>query len=55
MIVNAECHIWLVREFLGPMIERNNGHIVSISSVAGCAGNAGMTDYCASKFAASGF
>jgi len=36
------------------MMQRNSGHIVSIASIAGLAGTAGMTDYCASKFAAYG-
>ena len=25
LVVNLECHIWLIREFLGPMIKENNG------------------------------
>lgn len=55
MIINAESHIWLTREFIGPMMDKNAGHVVSISSIAGLAGTPGMTDYCASKFAAYGF
>lgn len=54
MVVNAESHFWLIKDVIGPMIKRNSGHIVSVSSVAGLAGNPGMTDYCASKFAALG-
>lgn len=52
--VNVECHFWLIREFLPAMIKKNDGHIVSISSVAGMAGSPEMTDYCASKFGALG-
>lgn len=37
------------------MIERNNGHIVSIASMAGYVGTHKMVDYCASKFAVVGF
>jgi len=37
------------------MIERNSGHIVTIASMAGHIGTAGLTDYCASKFGAVGF
>ena len=37
------------------MMERNHGHIVSIASIAGFAPCNGMTDYCASKYAAVGF
>ena len=52
--INAESHFWLIRDVLGPMMQRNSGQIVSIASIAGLAGTAGMTDYCASKFAAYG-
>lgn len=55
MIVNAESHFWLCRDVLPAMMTKNEGHIVSIASVAGLEGLAGMTDYCASKFAAYGF
>ena len=55
MAINAECHFWLVREFIQAMMRKNSGHIVSVSSIAGIAGTPGMTDYCASKFAAYGF
>lgn len=37
------------------MIENNNGHIVSIASMAGYVGTHKMVDYCASKFAVVGF
>lgn len=37
------------------MIEKNHGHIVTIASVAGVFGAAGLCDYCSSKFAAVGF
>ena len=36
------------------MLEQNHGHIVSIASIAGCTGLAGIVDYCSSKFAAVG-
>jgi all-trans-retinol dehydrogenase (NAD+) len=55
MIINAECHFWLTREFIQPMMAKRKGHVVSISSVAGLAGSAGLSDYSASKFAAYGF
>jgi all-trans-retinol dehydrogenase (NAD+) len=54
MVVNCESHIWLIREFIVDMEKRNNGQIVSVASMAGLAGNAYMTDYCASKFGAIG-
>ena len=46
--------MWLIRDVIDPMIKKNAGHIVSINSIAGLAGNPGMVDYCASKFAAYG-
>ena len=55
MVINAESHFWTVREFIEPMMKQKEGHIVSIASIAGLAGTASMTDYCASKFAAVGF
>mmetsp|Transcript_38257 Transcript_38257/g.75334 ORF Transcript_38257/g.75334 Transcript_38257/m.75334 type:complete len:232 (+) Transcript_38257:149-844(+) len=53
--VNLMAHFWTVKAFLPAMIKRNEGHLVSISSAAGLMGNVGMSDYCASKFAAVGF
>lgn len=41
--------------FLPDMIENNHGHIVTVASMAGQFGMAGLGDYCASKFAAVGF
>ena len=55
MVINVESHFWLCKEFVPAMMEKNSGHVVSVSSIAGLAGTPGMTDYCASKFAAYGF
>ena len=55
LVINYECHSWLVREFLPSMLRRNRGHIVSIASIAGLGGQPQMTDYCASKAAAVNF
>ncbi len=41
--------------FLPGMIERGDGHIVNISSLAGWVGARGMSSYCASKFGLRGF
>ena len=38
MVINYECHTWLVKEFLPSMLRRNAGHIVSVASIAGLAG-----------------
>lgn len=53
--VNVLALFWTVRAFLPSMLERGEGHIVTIASAAGTAGTARLTDYCASKFAAVGF
>ncbi|KAJ8023639.1 17-beta-hydroxysteroid dehydrogenase 13 [Holothuria leucospilota] len=55
MNVNAIAHFWTLRAFLPDMLEADNGHIVTIASVAGYTGSAYLTDYTASKFAARGF
>merc|ERR1719491_821021 len=47
-------HFWILKQFLPPMLEANDGYIVTIASAAGTCGLAKMTDYCASKYAAVG-
>jgi all-trans-retinol dehydrogenase (NAD+) len=37
------------------MIKNNEGHIVTIASVAGLIGSPGLLDYSSSKFGAVGF
>ena len=37
------------------MVEKNKGHIVNITSIAGSFATANLTDYCASKLGATGF
>src|SRR5690606_13138098 len=46
---------WTTRAFLPGMVDRNEGHIVTIASAGGLIGVPRMTDYSASKFAAVGF
>jgi NAD(P)-dependent dehydrogenase (short-subunit alcohol dehydrogenase family) len=45
----------LTNRFLPGMIERGNGHIVNISSIAGWVGAEGLSAYCAAKFGLRGF
>ncbi len=45
----------MAKAFLPSIIQKNHGHIITIASMAGLFGNAGLCDYCASKFAAIGF
>lgn len=44
-----------MKSFLPEMMEKNNGHIVTVGSVAGLMGTYGCTDYSATKFACVGF
>lgn len=53
--INTLALFWITRAFLPGMIERRNGHIVTIASAGGLIGVPRMTDYSASKFAAVGF
>jgi len=55
MQLNLLAPMRLCNLFLPGMIERGNGHIVNISSIAGWAGTHGLTSYCASKFGLRGF
>ena len=53
--VNTLSLYWVTRAFLGGMLARDRGAIVTIASAAGMVGVAQQTDYSASKFAAVGF
>ncbi|XP_028170497.1 epidermal retinol dehydrogenase 2-like [Ostrinia nubilalis] len=53
--VNVLAHFWTVKAFLPSMILNNDGHIVTIASMAGYVGVAKLVDYCSSKAAACGF
>ncbi|XP_013189782.2 estradiol 17-beta-dehydrogenase 11 [Amyelois transitella] len=53
--VNVLAHFWTVKAFLPAMIDHNDGHIVTIASMAGHIGVAKLVDYCSSKAAACGF
>jgi len=55
MAVNTLSLFWTTKAFLPAMIRQKSGHIVTIASAAGIIGVRGLTDYCASKFAAVGF
>lgn len=53
--VNVLALYWVTRAFLGGMIEREQGTVVTIASAAGLVGVPQQTDYSASKWAAFGF
>ncbi|MCP4605562.1 MAG: SDR family oxidoreductase [Proteobacteria bacterium] len=47
--------IWMTRQFLPEMIERNSGHIVNISPAMGLQAVPRMSDYVATKFGVIGY
>ncbi|HEX9501130.1 MAG TPA: SDR family oxidoreductase, partial [Thermoanaerobaculia bacterium] len=47
--------VWCTQAVLPGMLERGEGSIVNVSSIAGLMGYAGMGGYCATKFAIVGF
>ncbi|GAB0089825.1 short-chain dehydrogenase/reductase family 16C member 6 [Sergentomyia squamirostris] len=52
--VNVMAHFWIFEAFLPQMIEKNRGHLVSISSVVGLIGTSNLVPYTASKYAVRG-
>ncbi|GMR46410.1 hypothetical protein PMAYCL1PPCAC_16605, partial [Pristionchus mayeri] len=55
MAVNCMSCLYTTKAFGKGMIERNHGHLVTVASIAGKLGVAGLVDYCASKHGAAGF
>ncbi|KAH1017051.1 hypothetical protein HUJ05_007776, partial [Dendroctonus ponderosae] len=54
MDINVMGNFWTLQAFLPTMREKNNGHIVSLSSMAGYVGLINLVPYNASKFAVRG-
>ena len=54
-LVNTISNFWLTKSFLPKMMEKNEGHIVTISSVAAFTATSKLSDYSASKFASFGY
>lgn len=52
--INVLAHHWLYEAFLPKMMEKNRGHIVALSSIAGIIGFENIVPYCGSKFAVKG-
>lgn len=48
-------NMWIIKEFLPEMIKRDEGQIVTVSSLSGLTGIPLLSDYSASKFASVGF
>lgn len=55
MQINLFAPMRLCQMFLPQLIERQSGHIVNISSIAGWIGTKGLTSYCAAKYGLRGF
>ncbi|XP_050718232.1 short-chain dehydrogenase/reductase family 16C member 6-like [Eriocheir sinensis] len=53
--VNTLAHFWTTKAFLGDMMVRNKGHIVTVASILGKTPVNNLVDYCSSKYAAVGF
>ena len=55
IITNYLGMVYCTKVFLDSMTSRKSGHIVNVASVAGSFGVAGLSAYCASKYAVLGF
>lgn len=53
--VNFSAMMWTIKAFLPDMVERNEGHIINVSSGAGLTYVPLLTSYCASKSAVINF
>lgn len=47
--INTIAHYWMFQAFLPKMMEKNQGHIVALSSIAGLVGLNNVVPYCGSK------
>ena len=54
LVFNLESQFWLIREFISPMLMKNQGHIVCMNSCGGISGYPMLTDFAASKFGSVG-
>ncbi|XP_026844371.1 short-chain dehydrogenase/reductase family 16C member 6 [Drosophila persimilis] len=52
--VNVFSQFWTIQAFLSHMEEKNRGHIIALSSIAGVVGLSNLVPYCATKFAVRG-
>ncbi|XP_050669807.1 epidermal retinol dehydrogenase 2-like [Leptidea sinapis] len=52
--LNINANIWMIQAFLPVMVQRNYGHIVAMSSMAGLQGIKNLVPYCGSKYAVKG-
>ncbi|RVE43344.1 hypothetical protein evm_012015 [Chilo suppressalis] len=54
MDINVNGILWALQAFLPTMLKNNNGHIVSMASMAGLMGLRNIVPYCGSKYAVRG-
>ncbi|XP_047985634.1 17-beta-hydroxysteroid dehydrogenase 13-like isoform X2 [Leguminivora glycinivorella] len=52
--INVAGNLWTLQAFLPAMKKRNQGHIVTLSSMAGHIGTSNLVPYCGTKFAVRG-
>lgn len=52
--INVLAHLWTMQAFSRDMVNKNRGHIVALSSMAGQMGFKNLVPYCGSKFAVRG-
>ncbi|KAI6226270.1 Protein dhs-3 [Aphelenchoides fujianensis] len=55
MMVNAKAIVCVNKQFLKGMIDRNSGHLITLTSIAGYQGAGGLVAYSMSKYAAVGY
>lgn len=53
--INVLAHFWILQEILPRMIERNEGHIVTVCSAAGLIPTRNLAPYSGTKHAVHGF
>lgn len=52
--INVLAHLWTMQSFGKEMANKNRGHIVALSSMAGLIGFRNLVPYCGAKFAVRG-
>ncbi|KAI6195838.1 hypothetical protein M3Y94_01035900 [Aphelenchoides besseyi] len=55
MMVNSKAIVCVNNQFLKQMIDRNSGHLITLTSIAGYQGAGGLVAYSMSKYAAVGY
>ena len=53
--MNCSSNFWIVKDLLPKMLERDEGHIVIVSSIAGLLPICNLSPFCSSKSGSIGF